>query len=90
VPESCPNISLRELESHARENLPWVAKQHGHSVQTIHDVYAAWIEGSQDMGAIRRAMGACPTQPGRILSLVPSSAPGVLSHPQHFLAVVRQ
>lgn len=38
------------------------------------DVYAAWIEGSQeaDLDAIRRAMEACPTQPSRTLSLVPS------------------
>src|SRR5690606_29313465 len=54
-----------------------VAKQHGHSVQTMLDVYAAWIEGSQDadLEAIRRAMAACPTQPGRALSLVPSFSP---------------
>jgi hypothetical protein len=59
------------------KNLLWVAKQHGHSVQTMLDVYAAWIEGSQeaDLDAIRRAMEACPTQPGRILSLVPGFSP---------------
>jgi hypothetical protein len=39
------------------KNLLWVAKQHGHSVQTMLDVYAAWIEGSEeaDLEAIRRA-----------------------------------
>jgi integrase len=44
------------------KNLLWVAKQHGHSVQTMRDVYAAWIEGSQeaDLDAIRRAMGRAP------------------------------
>ena len=52
--------------------------QHGNSVQTMLDVYAALIEGSQeaDLDAIRRAMEACPRQPGRTLSLVPSFSPG--------------
>jgi len=44
------------------KNLLWVAKQHGHSVQTMLDVYATWIDGSQpeDIDAIRRAMEARP------------------------------
>lgn len=32
------------------KNLLWVAKQHGHSVQTRLDTYAAWIDGSQAGG----------------------------------------
>jgi len=44
------------------KNLLWVAKQHGHSVQTMLDVYAAWIEGSKesDLEAIRQAMESSP------------------------------
>lgn len=59
------------------KNLLWVAKQHVHSVQTMLDVYAAWIEGSQDadLEAIRGAMEASPRPPIRTLSLVPNVAP---------------
>lgn len=44
------------------KNLLWVAKQNGHSVQTMLEVYGTWIEGSQqaDLEAIRRAMEASP------------------------------
>jgi integrase len=40
------------------KNPLWVAKQHGHSVQTMLDVYAAWTDGSKesDIGAIKQAM----------------------------------
>ncbi len=40
------------------KNPLWVAKQHGHSVQTMLEVYAAWTEGAKesDIEAIRRAM----------------------------------
>lgn len=50
------------------KNLLWVAKQHGHSVQTMLDVYAAWIEGSEeaDLEAIRQAMQASPRARARI------------------------
>lgn len=36
----------------------WVAKQHGHSVQTMLEVYAAWTEGAKaaDIEASKRAM----------------------------------
>lgn len=39
------------------KNPLWVAKQHGHSVQTMLETYAAWTEGAQesDIEAIRRA-----------------------------------
>jgi hypothetical protein len=38
------------------KNPRWVAKNHGHSVQTMLEVYAAWIEGAKesDVEAIRR------------------------------------
>ena len=40
------------------KNPLWVAKQHGHSVQTMLTIYAAWTEGAQDkdIEAIKRAM----------------------------------
>jgi integrase len=40
------------------KNPLWVAKQHGHRVQTMLEVYAAWIEaaGEADVVAIRLAM----------------------------------
>lgn len=49
------------------KNPLWVAKQHGHSVQTMLDVYAAWTEGTRecDIAAIKRAMESRPLQPAR-------------------------
>ena len=46
------------------KNPLWVAKQHGHSVQTMLEVYAAWTGGASeaDIEAIRQAMNG--TQPG--------------------------
>jgi hypothetical protein len=40
------------------KNPLWVAKQHGHSVQTMLDTYAAWTEGAGEAGvaAIKQAM----------------------------------
>jgi integrase len=40
------------------KNPLWVAKQHGHSVQTMLETYAAWLEGTteSDLLAITRAM----------------------------------
>lgn len=37
----------------------WVTRQHGHSVRTMLEIYAAWAEGAveSDIDAIRRAMG---------------------------------
>jgi hypothetical protein len=42
----------------AGKNPLWVAKQHGHSMQTMLEVYAAWTEGAgeTDVAAIKRAM----------------------------------
>ena len=40
------------------KNPLWVAKQHGHSVQTMLETYAAWLDGTteSDLLAIKRAM----------------------------------
>ena len=44
------------------KNLLWVAKQHGHSVEVMLRMYAAWIEGATeaDIQAIRNAMDGRP------------------------------
>ena len=44
------------------KNPLWVAKQHGHSVQTMLEVYAAWTEGAKeaDIEAIKHAMQGSP------------------------------
>ncbi len=41
------------------KNPLWVARQHGHSVRTMLEVYAAWADGAveSDVEVIRRAMG---------------------------------
>ena len=46
------------------KNPLWVAKQHGHSVQTMLEVYAAWTEGAKesDIEAIKRAMESRPRE----------------------------
>jgi integrase len=46
------------------KNPLWVAKQHGHSVQTMLEVYAAWTEGANesDIEAIKRAMASRPRE----------------------------
>ena len=40
------------------KNLLWVAKQHGHSVEVMLRMYAAWLEGAtdSDIHAIKQAM----------------------------------
>jgi len=44
------------------KNLLWVAKQHGHSVTTMLNMYAAWIEGAKEseVEAIKQAMESSP------------------------------
>ena len=44
------------------ENLLWVAKQHGHSVEVMLRMYAAWLEGAtdSDIHAIKQVMGKRP------------------------------
>jgi integrase len=42
------------------KNLLWVAKQHGHSVEVMLSMYAAWIEGATEsrLAAIKRSRPA--------------------------------
>jgi integrase len=44
------------------KNPLWVARQHGHSVRTMLEIYAAWAEGAveSDVAAIAQAMGLAP------------------------------
>jgi hypothetical protein len=44
------------------KNLLWVAKQHGHSVEVMLRMYAAWLEGATeaDIHAIKKAMEKTP------------------------------
>ena len=62
------------------KKLLWVAKQHGHSVTTMLNMYAAWTEGAKesDVEAIRRAMESSPHSLARIgvnLMLLSASQP---------------
>jgi len=56
------------------KNPLWVAKMHGHNVQTMLDTYAARTEGAQesDVEAIRVAMAGAPER-------VPQSMPVVVN-----------
>jgi integrase len=56
------------------KNLLWVAKQHGHSVEVMLRMYAAWIEGATeaDIQAIRNAMEARPKESVSPFALAPS------------------
>jgi integrase len=51
------------------KNLLWVAKQHGHSVEVMLRMYAAWLEGatSSDIHAIEQAMEKRPSARAAIL-----------------------
>jgi hypothetical protein len=44
------------------KNLLWVAKQHGHGVEVMLRMYAAWLEGATDayIHAIKKAMEKHP------------------------------
>jgi hypothetical protein len=46
------------------KNLLWVAKQHGHSVEVMLRMYAAWIEGATDtdIQTIKQAIEVGPTE----------------------------
>lgn len=62
------------------KNLLWVAKMHGHSVPTMLETYAAWIEGSTeaDVEAIKRAIeSTMPT--ARTTPLHPPESPETAS-----------
>jgi integrase len=56
------------------KNPLWVARQHGHSVRTMLEVYAAWADGAveSDLTAIRRSMDL------PMISEAPSDPPGLL------------
>jgi hypothetical protein len=45
------------------KNLPWVAKQHGHSVEVMLRMYAAWLDGATqaDIHAIKKATEQGPS-----------------------------
>jgi hypothetical protein len=62
------------------KNPLWVAKQHGHSVHVMLDVYAAWTEGAKDpdITAIKQAMQSRPNlESGRTptTTLIPLQPP---------------
>ncbi len=46
------------------KNPLWVAKQHGHGIETMLRVYAAWAEGAveADVAAIKRSMKSRPAK----------------------------
>src|ERR1700679_2869244 len=50
------------------KNLLWVAKQHGHSVEVMLRMYAAWLEGATeaDIHAIKRSMETRPAARNKI------------------------
>jgi hypothetical protein len=54
------------------KNLLWVAKQHGHSVEVMLRMYAAWLEGAteSDIHAIKQAMEKDPPRALRFTILV--------------------
>ena len=45
------------------KNLLWVAKQHGHSVEVMLRMYAAWLDGAadSDIHAIQQAIEKRPS-----------------------------
>jgi hypothetical protein len=51
------------------KNLLWVAKQHGHSVEVMLRMYAAWLEGATeaDIHAIKQAMQKRPAARAALL-----------------------
>jgi hypothetical protein len=51
----------------------WVAKQHGHSITTMLNVYAAWTDDASeaDLDAIKRALLGAPRDTGQWAAAVP-------------------
>jgi hypothetical protein len=51
------------------KNLLWVAKQHGHSVEVMLRMYAAWLDGAtaMDIHAIKLAMEKRPAARAALL-----------------------
>ena len=66
------------------KNPLWVAKQHGHSVQTMLDTYAAWTEGAgeSDIAEIKRAMEGRPQLAARSQSIIEATGTGSLRSPE--------
>ena len=58
------------------KNLLWVAKQHGHSVEVMLRMYAAWIEGATDadIQVIEQAMDASPSAHARAATIAACTA----------------
>jgi hypothetical protein len=56
------------------KNLLWVAKQHGHSVEVMLRMYAAWLEGAtdSDIHAIKQAMERRPAARAAIPAVNPA------------------
>jgi integrase len=63
------------------KNPLWVAKQHGHSVQTMLEVYATWTEGAteSDIEAIKHAMEVAPraSRSANTTGVSPLQSPGI-------------
>jgi len=62
------------------KNILWTAKQHGHGVQIMLNIYAAWLEGATpaDIQAIRSAMestGIKPAAEGASTQFLEGSSP---------------
>ena len=53
------------------KNPLWVAKQHGHSVQTMLETHAAWLDGTTeaDLEAIKVAIQA-PSRPAQVVQRI--------------------
>jgi hypothetical protein len=53
------------------KNLLWVAKQHGHSVEVMLRMYAAWLDGATevDIHAIKQAMEKRPATRAEFLDV---------------------
>ena len=58
------------MKSSRRWTLLWVAKQHGHSVEVMLRMYAAWLDGATtaDIQAIKQAMQKRPVAGTAILN----------------------
>ncbi len=63
------------------KNLLWVAKQHGHSVEVMLRMYAAWLEGATeaDIHAIKQAMQMRPVRALPVARIAISDARAAIS-----------
>jgi integrase len=71
------------------KNLLWVANQHGHSVEVMLRMYAAWLDGAteSDIHAIKKAMGKRPAAPVAIPDS-PTAISALNSAKNHVLQIV--